>query len=224
MLRLVRAMGLSSRLVDANGQLKIDRATGRPEAELFLENYLRARIIGGRDVTPDQVFQVMKYAKTIGQTMSSEAMLMAFIGMPDIRGSTFGHQLETMRRQLTGRATQANQRALAAAGIGAITAREGSGPHSFQVVDPELLNENPFQWFHQHVLEGYLRRQRGIDWTTAPAARVAAALDPLFGNQSASAIANAFANQLPEWLTQARNAARANLSPDARRALGSEST
>jgi hypothetical protein len=64
----------------------------------------------------------------------------------------------------------------------------------------------------------------GIDWTTAPAARVAAALDPLFGNQSASAIANAFANQLPEWLTQARNAARANLSPDARRALGSEST
>ena len=47
-------------------------------------------MIGGVDVTPDQVFQVMKYLKATGQMMSQDALLQAFIAMPDISLSSSG--------------------------------------------------------------------------------------------------------------------------------------
>jgi hypothetical protein len=151
MARLVRAMGLSGRLVDNNGQLN------EAESGEFLLNYLRARIIGGVDVTPDQVFQVMKYLKTTGQTLSQDALLTAFIGMPDIRGSTFGVQLNQLRSQLTGRATKEALAAQQAAGLitGGMQQTTPGGPNKFVrtgTVDEEMLNTNPFEWFNKHIL------------------------------------------------------------------------
>jgi hypothetical protein len=211
-------MGLSGRLVDNNGNLNAG------ESQAFLANYLRARMIGGVDVTPDQVFQVMKYLKTSGQTMSQEALLTAFIGMPDIRGSTFGNQLNMLVRQLTGGATQAAQQAMAAAGLGSIPERTASGPHMFNPVDEVMLRDNPFEWFNKHIVgpQGYLRRI-GIDPMTANAAQISAALRPVFSNQSAENIANAIVNQQSEWKTQVQNALRFNLTAEARMGLGGQS-
>jgi hypothetical protein len=189
MAKLVRAMGLSGRLVNEQGTLKLvdknDPSMGF-EASEFLANYIRARMIGGVDVTPDQVFQVMKYLKTSGQTMSQEALLTAFIGMPDIRGSTFGNSLDQMRLQLTGRATKEAQAAQAAAGLitGGMQQSTPGGPNKFVrtgTVDAELLGANPFEWFNRHILgpQGYLRKQ-GIDPLNATAAEIAPALDRIF--------------------------------------------
>jgi hypothetical protein len=219
MARLVRAMGLSGRLVGNDGQLN------EAESGQFLENYLRARMIGGADVTPDQVFQVMKYLKTSGQTLSQDALLTAFIGMPDIRGSTFGNQLNMLVRQLTGGATQAAQGAMARAGLGEITERTQSGPHGFIPRDEVLLRENPFEWFNQHILgpQGVLRKM-GLDPMTANAAQISAALRPMFSNQSAENLANAIVNQQAEWRIQVQKALQFNLTDENRRLVGDQST
>ena len=228
--RLVRAMGLSGRLVDNNGQLLINRETGRPEAQEFIENYLRARMIGGVDVTPDQVFQVMKYLKTTGQTMNQDALLTAFIGMPDIRGSTFGNSLDQLRLQLTGRATKEAQAAQAAAGLitGGMQQSTPGGPNKFVrtgTIDEEMLGSNPFEWFNRHILgpQGYLRSQ-GLDPLNSTAAQIAPALSRILSRATAANIANMIVNQQAEWRTQVENARRFNLTPEALASLGSQST
>jgi hypothetical protein len=63
---LVRAMGLSSRLINNNGRIALvdeNDPNSQFQATEFIETYMRARMIGGRDINPDQVFQVMKYMK-----------------------------------------------------------------------------------------------------------------------------------------------------------------
>jgi hypothetical protein len=72
MLNLLRAIGLSGRLINNQGRLSIvdpNDPNSQIQATEFLQAYLRARIVGGRDVTPDQVFQVMKYLKAAGQSL-----------------------------------------------------------------------------------------------------------------------------------------------------------
>jgi hypothetical protein len=222
MLRLMRAIGLSGRLINNNGRLSLsdpDDPNSSIAASEFLDTYLRARMIGGRDVSADQVFQVMKYLKASGQSLDLGALLTTFIAMPDIRGSTFGNQLNMMIRQLTGTSTQAAQQAAARLGLGTITERTASGPHGFQVVDEVMLRSNPFAWFARHIMgpQGVLVRS-GLDPKTATQAQIATALRPIFSNQSAENIANMITGQWREWLGQANNAMRLNLSPEARAA------
>ena len=91
---------------------------------------MRARIVGGRDVTPDQVFQVMKYLKASGQSLDMDSLLTTFIAMPDIRGSTFGNQMNMLIRTITGGGTQASLQALERAGLGRITDRTAVRDHT----------------------------------------------------------------------------------------------
>ena len=212
MLSLLRAVGLSGRLIGPDGRLKLDEASG------FMDSYLRARMIGGRDITPDQVFQFMKYAKATGQSLSPDALLEAFIAMPDIRGSSFGNQLNMLVRQMTGRATQAAQSAMEAAGLGRITERTQSGGHGFAPVDEELLRSDPSEWFKKHIVgaTGVLRRM-GIDPMRANSAQIATGLSRFFSNQSAENIANMIVNQQTEWRNQVLNALGIDLSELARR-------
>ena len=211
MLSLLRAVGLSGRLIGPDGRLKLDEASG------FMESYLRARMIGGRDITPDQVFQFMKYAKATGQSMSPEALLEAFIAMPDIRGSTFGNQLNMLVRQMTGRATQASQSAMEQWGLGRITERTQSGGHGFAPVDEELLRSDTSEWFKRHITgpTGVLRRM-GIDPLRASSAQISTGLSRFFSNQSAENIANMIVNQQTEWRNQVLNALGIDLSEVAR--------
>ena len=187
------------------------------QASEFLDVYMRARMVGGRDVTPDQVFQVMKYLKAAGQSLDIGALLTTFIAMPDIRGSTFGNQLNMMIRGLTGGATQAALQAAARAGLGTITERTASGPHGFQVVDEVMLRENPFAWFARHIMgpQGVLRRA-GLDPNTASMAQITTALRPIFSNQSAMNIATMIVGQWREWQGQVQNSLRLSLTPGAR--------
>jgi hypothetical protein len=220
MLSLLRAIGLSGRLINNNGRLSLvdpNDPNSPIQASEFLDAYMRARIVGGRDVTPDQVFQVMKYLKASGQSLDLSSLLTTFIAMPDIRGSTFGNQLNMLVRGLTGGSTQAAQRALAAGGLGRITASEASGPHSFQVVDEVMLRENPFAWFARHIMgpQGYLARA-GLDPNTATMAQITTALRPMFSNQSAMNIATMIVGQWREWQGQTTLALRQNLTAEAR--------
>jgi hypothetical protein len=221
MLEILRAIGLSGRLINNNGRLSIvdpNDPNSPIQAAEFIDLFMRARAIGGRDVSASQVFQLMKYMKTTGQTLSTEALLTAFIAMPDIRGSTFGNSLDQLRLQLSGRATQAAQAALEAGGLGTRGERTASGPHMFTPVDAVLLNENPFEWFNRHILgpTGFLRRQ-GINPLTANAAEISVALRPLFSRATVESIANMIVNQQAEWRAQIQNALRLNLSPESRR-------
>jgi hypothetical protein len=129
---------------------------------------------------------MVKYLKSTGQTLSTKALLEGFIAMPDIRASTYGTQMNQLLRQLTGTSTQAAQRAMVAAGLGTITAREASGPHSFQVIDEEMLRSHPGEWIQRHVVGpgGFLRRA-GLDPLRSSSAQIATALRPLFSNSSA---------------------------------------
>jgi hypothetical protein len=221
MLSLVRAIGLSGRLVDNDGRLSLldPRNPNSPiQASEFLDAYMRARIVGGRDVTPDQVFQVMKYLKASGQSLDMDSLLTTFIAMPDIRGSTFGNQLNMLIRTITGGGTQASLQALERAGLGRITDRTASGPHGFQLIDEEMLRENPFAWFAKNVMgpQGFLRRA-GLDPGTASMAQVQTAMRQAFGsNQSAFNIATMMVGQWREWQDQTGIARLANLTADAR--------
>jgi hypothetical protein len=179
---------------------------------------MRARIVGGRDVTPDQVFQVMKYLKASGQSLDMDSLLTTFIAMPDIRGSTFGNQLNMLIRTITGGGTQASLQALERAGLGRITDRTASGPHGFQLTDEEMLRENPFAWFAKNVMgpQGFLRRA-GLDPRTASMAQVQTAMRQAFGsNQSAFNIATMMVGQWREWSDQTGIARLANLTAEAR--------
>jgi hypothetical protein len=223
MLSLLRAIGLSGRLINNNGRLALvdpNDPNSSIQASEFLDAYMRARIVGGRDVTPDQVFQVMKYLKASGQSLDLSSLLTTFIAMPDIRGSTFGNQLNMLVRGLTGGSTQAAQRALAAGGLGRITASEASGPHSFAVVDEVMLRENPFAWFARHIMgpQGYLARS-GLDPNTATMAQITTALRPMFSNQSAMNVATMIVGQWREWQGQTTLALRQNLTAEARQTL-----
>jgi hypothetical protein len=221
MLSLVRAIGLSGRLVDNDGRLSLldpNNPDSPIQASAFLDAYMRARIVGGRDITPDQVFQVMKYLKASGQSLDMDSLLTTFVAMPDIRGSTFGNQLNMLIRTITGGGTQASLQALERAGLGRITDRTASGPHGFQLVDEEMLRENPFAWFAKNVMgpQGFLRRA-GLDPRTAGMAQVQTAMRQAFGsNQSAFNIATMMVGQWREWADQTGIARLANLTADAR--------
>ena len=221
MLSLVRAIGLSGRLIDNEGRLSLldPRNPDSPmQASEFLDAYMRARIVGGRDVTPDQVFQVMKYLKASGQSLDMDSLLTTFVAMPDIRGSTFGNQMNMLIRTITGGGTQASLQALERAGLGRITDRTESGPHGFQLIDEEMLRENPFAWFAKNVMgpQGFLRRA-GLDPRTASMAQVQATMRQAFGsNQSAFNIASMMVGQWREWSDQTGIARLANLTGEAR--------
>jgi hypothetical protein len=229
MLSLVRAIGLSGRLVDNEGRLSLldpNNPDSPIQASAFLDAYMRARIVGGRDVTPDQVFQVMKYLKASGQSLDLDSLLTTFVAMPDIRGSTFGNQLNMLIRTITGGGTQASLQALERAGLGRITDRTASGPHGFQLVDEEMLRENPFAWFAKNVMgpQGFLRRA-GLDPRTAGMAQVQTAMRQAFGsNQSAFNIATMMVGQWREWADQTGIARLANLTGEARRQHAGESS
>jgi methyl-accepting chemotaxis protein len=220
MLSLVRAIGLSGRLIDNEGRLSLvdPKNPNSPiQASEFLDAYMRARIVGGRDVTPDQVFQVMKYLKTTGQTLDMDSLLTTFIAMPDIRASTFGNQLNMLIRGLTGGATQAAQQAAERAGLGRITERTGSGPHGFQVSDEVMLRENPFAWFGRHIMgPGGVLARAGLNVRDASMAQIATIMRPIFSNQSAFNSAMSIIGQWREWSDQSAIARRANLTPEAR--------
>jgi len=114
--------------------------------------------------------------------------------------------------------TQASLQALERAGLGRITDRTASGPHGFQLVDEEMLRENPFAWFAKNVMgpQGFLRRA-GLDPRTAGMAQVQTAMRQAFGsNQSAFNIATMMVGQWREWADQTGIARLANLTADAR--------
>lgn len=215
MLRLLRGIGLSGRLTDADGNLTETEASG------FLDAYTRARIIGGSDVNPDQAFQLVKYMKSMGQTINQEALLEAFIAMPDLRGSTYGNQLNMLTRQLAGgRSTKEALEAQKQAGLrsGAIERDHPAGPNIFRggpLVDSELMRSNPSAWFRTHIMgpEGFIRRQ-GLDPRRSSAAAIADTLAPLFSNSSAENIANMIVNQQQEWQNQVRRAHRIPSDPE----------
>jgi hypothetical protein len=145
MLRLTRAVGLAGRLTGPEGNLT------KEEADAFLEAYLRSSIIGGADVTPDQAFQVVKYLKGLGQTISIPELMRMFIAMPDLGASTFGNSMLMLQQQLTGRATKEAMQAQAQAGLitGRIQESTAGGPGRFvyeSTVDEVLLNTNPTEW------------------------------------------------------------------------------
>jgi hypothetical protein len=224
-LEMLRAIGLSGRLVNNAGRISIvdpNDPNSPIEAAAFIETFMRARMIGGRDVSASQVFQLMKYLKASGQSLDVSSLLTAFIAMPDIRGSTFGNQLNMMIRTITGGGTQASLQAMARIGLGTITDRTASGPHGFQLVDEELLRANPFTWFERHVTgpQGFLGRA-GIDINNpnTTMAQIQTAMRQAFGsNQSAFNMALMIVGQYREWLAQVRNALRLNLSPEVRQA------
>lgn len=205
MAQLVRAIGLSGRLTDASGRFTPD------ESRALLDAYTRAKIIGGQDITPSQAFQAVKYMKSLGQTISSDALLKAFIAMPDLRASTYGNQLYQFTNQLTGRATKHAMAAQEAAGL---IQRNRDGSYG-GTVDSQMLFENPTAWVEQHITgpDGFLRR-RGLDPMTSSPAAIRDALKPLFSNASAENMANMIVNQLAEWRNQVQNAKALNLTPE----------
>lgn len=220
MLRLLRAIGLSGRLINNAGRLSIvdpNDPNSPIQAAEFLDIYLRARMVGGRDVSADQVFQVMKYLKASGQSLDLSALLTTFVGMADLRGNTFGTQLNMLITQLTGTATQAAQRAMVEYGLGTITHPEGSGPHSFQGVDEAMMRANPYAWFGRHVMgpQGMLRRA-GLDPNTASMAEIATLVRRITSNRSAENMFMTIIGQWREWQGQTIVGNRINLTPEAR--------
>ena len=223
MLKLTRAVGLSSRLTGPEGNLTL------AELQKFLEAYLRGAIIGGADVTPDQAFQLVKYMKSIGQTIDVDEMLRMFIAMPDLGASTFGNQSQMFVRQLTGRATKEAMAAQERAGLirGRIQENTAGGPRKFvheSTVDEELLNMRPMEWVAKHIIGpgGFLQRS-GIDpMSSAPGtpARIRAALRPLFSNSSADNWINLIVNQIQEIRNQYETATRLDTSEAAASAPG----
>lgn len=210
MLSLVRALGITGRLTDNEGNINVK------ESKQWLDAFKRAKIIGGADITADQAFQAAKYMKTTGQTLTADAWLEAMIAMPDLRGNTYGNQLNMMRKQLTGTATKEALQAQAKAGLidGAIDPKSPAGPNKFKygaTKDAELLMENPSQWIRTHLMEGYLQKQLGFDLKTVKPSEVATALKPLFSNSSAENIVNMIVNQLAEWQNQVRRAKALNI-------------
>jgi hypothetical protein len=220
MLELVRAIGLSGRLIDNQGRLSLvnpNDPNSPIAAAQFLDFYLRAQVVGGGDVSPNQVFQFMKYAKSAGQSLNMSELLTAFIAMPDVRGSTFGVGLQQMIKTLSGQTTQAAQRAMVELGLGRITATEGSGPHSFEGVNETLLRESPTLWFARHVMgpEGFLRKA-GLNPDTASMAEIATVVRRIAPNRNAEYTMLSFIGQWREWMGQTEIAKLVNLSPEAR--------
>ena len=223
MLKLTRAVALSSRLTGPEGNLTLE------ESRKFMEAYLRGAIIGGADVTPDQAFQLVKYMKSIGQTIDVDEMLRMFISMPDVGASTMGNQTQMFIRQLTGRATKEAMAAQQRAGLitGGMQENTAGGPRKFVhqgTVDEELLTRSPMEWVGKHIIGpgGFLSRS-GIDpMSTDPGnpARIRAALRPLFSNASADDWINRIVNQIQEIRNQYETAVRLDTSEEQRQRLG----
>jgi hypothetical protein len=224
MLRLTRAVGLTGRLTGPEGNLTLQ------EASSFIEAYLRGAIIGGADVTPDQAFQVAKYLKTMGQTISMDELLRMFIAMPDLGASTFGNQMFMFVRNLTGRATKEAMAHQARWGLitGGIQESTAGGPRKFvhqSTVDEELLRSAPTEWIARHIIgpTGVLRRM-GFDPMTANPGQMAAALRPLFSHGSAENMGNLVVNQIQEWRNQYNRAMALDTSEEQRQRLSGGST
>lgn len=209
MLEIVRGVGLTGRLTDNEGNF--DEA----KTSAILNAYTRAKMIGGADVNSSQFFQAIKYAKTSAQALNDDALLEMFIAMPDLRGSTYGNQLNMLIRQVTGSATKEAKAAQFKAGLlssGGIVAAHEDGPNKFKggpTVDQELLRENPNEWVKKYVMEGYLRDKLGYKLTGENAitpAQIAKELRPLFSNASAENIVNMIINQRQEWQNQIKRA------------------
>ena len=223
MLKLTRAVALSSRLTGPEGNLTLE------ESQKFLEAYLRGAIIGGADVTPDQAFQLVKYMKSIGQTIDVDEMLRMFISMPDVGASTMGNQTQQFIRQLTGRATKEAMAAQQRAGLitGGMQENTAGGPRKFvhqSTIDEELLTRSPMEWVAKHIIGpgGFLSRS-GIDPMSSDpgnAARIRATLRPLFSNASADDWINRIVNQIQEIRNQYEIAKRLDTSEEQRQRLG----
>jgi hypothetical protein len=215
LVQLVRALGTLGRLTDSDGKFQ-SKETGE-----LLDAYMRAKIIGGKDINPREVALAAKYSRVTGQTMNSDAWLMTFLAMPDLRGSSFANGLNQMVKQLTGGATVEKQKAQAEYGLidGGIRRTTARGPGKFVydgTKDETLLRENPYVYFAMKFMapgDGIFAKH-GLDPTKASAAEMANVLAKFFSRETAADLANKMANQQAEWNTQKENAKRLNMSDD----------
>jgi hypothetical protein len=211
MLDLLKAVGMTGRLTDADGTFT------EQETANVLDAYLRAREIGGVDINPQGFRQLIKYMKASAQTLSTSAILEAALLAPDVGFSTFGNQANMLIRSFSGaRATKMAQEAQARWGLrtAEIDPNHPEGPNRLRagaLVDSVLMRENPTEWVRKHVLgpQGVLRRM-GIDPATAAPAAIADALAPLNSNMSAENIMLMFVQMQGELRNQMDRALRLN--------------
>ncbi|MDX2205833.1 MAG: hypothetical protein NW223_23990 [Hyphomicrobiaceae bacterium] len=204
---IVRAAGISSRLIDKDGNANVEGFS------TVLEIYKLGKILGGSDFNADQFAQFFKYSKTLSQTLSDEAILRAALGFPDLRASTFGNQQYMLTQQLTGAATKEAQARQAAAGwiTGGIDPNSPAGPKKFKyggTIDSDLLFKDPVSWVEKHVV-GWLENdfaREGKSFKDASGAEVASKLRPMFSNASAFSMVATIVSQLQEWQILKANA------------------
>jgi hypothetical protein len=211
MLQLLRAVGLTGRLTDAEGNFT------EQESAAVLDAYLRAREIVGADINPGGFLQLVKYMKSLAQTLSVPAILEAAVASPDVGHSTFGNQAAMLVRGLaSSRATAMALEAQARWGLrtAEIDPRHPAGPHRLRpgaLVDSVMMRDNPMEWWRKHILgRGGVLERMGLDPVRSSPAAIADALAPLFSNVSGENIANMFTQQQAEWRNQIERALRLN--------------
>jgi hypothetical protein len=187
--QLFRGLGQAGYLVDNKGNFD-------PRANAYIDSLTAAKVSEGAQINFNDAFQLLKNAKTSGQSISPREFFFQLLAAADVGASTAGVQLNMATKTFTGETTKKAIAAQEAAGLrGPSTlvptgksGKSGATTYTLEggdLKDAELFRENSTEWIRKYILgpDGFLAKQ-GIDLANANPATVINALDPLSGNRN----------------------------------------
>jgi len=185
--QLFKGLGNAGYLQDAQGNLNSD--IGK-----YIDAYTAAKYSEGAQINFNDAAQLLKYARTSAQSITPREFFTQLIASADIGASTAGVQLNQAMKNFAGETTKKALQAQEEGGLRSPGTMVKSGQvgkkatytyEAGQIVDEELLRENPTAWIQKNIAgpNGYLAR-KGLDVNKASSAEILSALDPLAGNRN----------------------------------------
>lgn len=186
--QIIKGLGQAGKLQDQAGNF--DRGSID-----FIEAYTAAKRSEGAQVNWRDAFQFLKYSKTSGQSLSPEQFFLSMLAAADVGSSTAGVQtnmgIKTFAAETTKKAMNSQAKYGLRAPLEKVLSGEINGKKSYtyeggEVVDEELLREDPNKWLYKHISgPGGFLEQKGLSQDKSSPAQIIAALDELSGNRNA---------------------------------------
>ncbi len=182
----IRGLGQAGYLQDAKGDFN-------PEVLKYIDAFTSAKVSEGAQINWNDAFQLLKQAKTSGQSLTPEGFFMQLLAAADVGAPTQGTQLNMATKTFAGETTKKAIQAQEAAGLreegklvksGAVGKKTTFTYEAGKLKDEELFRENPSDWIRKYILGpgGFLEKQ-GLS-NSGDTAKVISALDPLSGNRN----------------------------------------